>query len=78
MSEENIRPLIEGIRLLDKVNNEVTIETLIRTGEGGNLRPFDLIDALASYDDLGMERDSASLRRKALFIEDGDNLSEPI
>lgn len=78
MKEENIRPLIEGIRLLDKVNNEVKIETLIMSGDGGNLRPFDLIDALASYDYLSMERDSASLIRKALFVEDGESLSEPI
>lgn len=78
MKEENIRPLIQGIRVLAKDNKDITIEALIRTGEGGNLRPFDLADALGSYEQLSMEADSSSLVRKALFIEEGDSLFEPI
>ena len=78
MKEEDIRPLIQRIEILEKNGSEITIKSLMRTGDGGNLRPFDFIDALASNIELGMEADSASLVRKALYIDNEGKLDKPI
>lgn len=78
MKEENIRPLIGKIKVLDKTDNEVILETLMRIGDGRNLRPFDFMEALNKNIELEMDLDSASLVRKSLYIEDGDRLYKPI
>ncbi|NLY44876.1 MAG: DUF2344 domain-containing protein [Tissierella sp.] len=78
MKEEDIRPLIQMIQVKEKADNEVTIESVMRVGDGGNLRPFDFVDALGNNIELGMDVDSASLIRKALYIENGERLDKPI
>ena len=78
MKEENIRPLIDKTQVLDKMGNEVILETFMRIGDGGNLRPFDFMEALSKNIELEMDLDSASLVRKALYIENGDRLYKPI
>lgn len=78
MKEENIKPLIGNIRILDKLDKEVIIEALIKVGEYGNLRPVDFIQALKNIDELGINVDSVSLVRKALYIENRGKLFKPI
>lgn len=69
MNEENIRPLIDMIKVINKMDHEVTIQALIRVGENGNLRPFDFIDALNDIKDLEMDIDSVTLTRKSQYLE---------
>lgn len=78
MKEENIRPLIDKIEVMNKIGNEVIIQALIGVGENGNLRPFDFIDALSNIKDLGLVIDSVVLTRKSLYIEDEEKIFKPI
>ncbi|MDR7870269.1 MAG: TIGR03936 family radical SAM-associated protein [Tissierellaceae bacterium] len=78
MKEENIRPLIDKIEIVGKIEYEVTLQAMLKVGENGNLRPVDFIQALSSIDELGMDVDSVSITRKALYIEDRDKLFKPI
>lgn len=78
MKEEDIRPLIKKIQVKEKMENEVTIESIMGIGDGINLRPFDFVNALANNDELAMEVDSATLVRKALYVENGEKLDKPI
>lgn len=78
MKEEDIRPLIQEIEVKESSGREVTIESLMRVGDGGNLRPFDFVDALGNNMELAMDIDSASLVRKALYIDNEGRLDKPI
>lgn len=78
MKEEDIRPLIKKIQVKEKMENEVTIESIMGIGDGINLRPFDFVNALANNDELAVEVDSATLVRKALYVENGEKLDKPI
>lgn len=78
MKEEDIRPLIGKIQVIGNLDDQVTLEVLMKVGEGGNLRPFDFVEALNNSKKFRMDPDSASLIRKALYIEDGDQLYEPL
>lgn len=78
MKEENIKPLIDRIEVVEKKDHEVILEVLMRVGESGNLRPFDFIEALNRNDELNMDIDSTSLIRKALYVEEGDKRYMPI
>lgn len=78
MKEEDIRPLIKSIEAKDSTGREVTIESLMGVGDGSNLRPFDFLEALSRNIELGMDVDSASLVRKALYIDNYGRLDKPI
>lgn len=78
MIEENIRPLIDKIEIMDKIDNEVTIETIMGVAENANLRPVDFVKALNAIGELGMDIDSVSIRRKSLYIEEADKLYKPM
>ena len=78
MREENIRPLIDRIDLMAKIDDEVTLEAVLGVGENTNLRPIDFVKALNDIEELSMDIDSSTIIRKALYIEDRDGLVKPI
>ncbi len=78
MQEENIRDSIGKLRCLGKEDGEIIVEALLKTGEQGNLRPFDFVEALNRDNDLHIIMDSISLKRLGLFIEKGKDIYRPL
>lgn len=78
MKEENIKPLIKTIEVKNIIDNEIIVEALIKTGDKGNLRPLDFIEALIRDNDLEEYKDGISLKRLGLFMEEQGEIYKPI
>ncbi|NLN15035.1 MAG: DUF2344 domain-containing protein [Tissierellia bacterium] len=78
MKEENIRPLIGHLDVKGKEGDEIVLQALMKVGEGGNLRPFDFINALNEAEELQMDLDSVLIKRQSLYIGDGEEIYRPV
>lgn len=78
LKEENIKSLIGSLEVLGIDKNEFVIKALLKTGEKGNLRPFDFIEVLNRDNDLDMIEDSVYLKRIGLFIERNGDICRPL
>lgn len=79
LKEENIRPSIANI-IAKGIDSEgfMEIQALLKTGEEGNLRPLDFIEALNRDLDLNIDMDLVYLNRLALYAEDSGNIYSPL
>lgn len=79
LKEENIRPSIANI-ITKGIDSEgfMEIQALLKTGEEGNLRPLDFIEALNRDLDLNIDMDLVYLNRLALYAEDSGNIYSPL
>jgi len=75
--EENIIPLIKGVKLVE-ARDMISFEAILRVGEFGNLRVFDFMDAFLRDNDLEeLDKDAVLYKRKALFIDGKNGLEKP-
>lgn len=79
LKEENIRPSIANI-VVKGIDSEgfIEIQALLKTGEEGNLRPMDFIEALSRDLVLSIDMDLVYLKRLALYAEDLGNIYSPL
>lgn len=77
--EVNIISLIGNV-IVKGIDEEsfIEINTLLRSGENGNLKPIDFIDAMNRDLTLNIDMDSVMLKRLALFAEDNGNIYSPL
>lgn len=77
--EVNILSLIGNVIVkgIDE-KNFIEINTLLKSGEFGNLKPIDFIDAMNRDLALNIDMDSVMLKRLALFAEDNGNIYSPL
>lgn len=78
MQEENIRNSIRELKCLGIEDTEIMLKALLKTGEKGNLRPFDFIDALDRDNNLNIITDSIAFKRLGLFVEKGKDICRPL
>lgn len=78
-TEINIVPLLGNITIkgLDE-NNYIVINALLRTGEGGNLKPVQLMEAMSRDLNLNLDLDSLLIKRIALYAEKDKNIYCPL
>lgn len=78
-AEVNIAPLIGNV-VLKEIDSEgfVVVNTLLRSGESGNLKPIDFIEAMNRDLGIGIDLDSVMLKRLALFAEKDGNIYSPL
>jgi len=77
-SKENIKGLIGNLVIKNIKENIIIIEVLLRTGERGNLRPNDFIDAMNRDVNLGINLDSIVMKRLGLYAEKDNNIYKPL
>lgn len=75
--QENIKEFIKEIKLKEIQNNAITIEVIIKSGDNGNLRPLDFMEALNRDNNLNMDIDSIMMKRLAMYTEKDGKLYKP-
>lgn len=78
MKEENIRNLIGNVVYKGIDDNSIIIDTLLKSGDNGNLRPMDFIEAMNRDNKLNIDMDLVSLKRIGLYAEDKGNIFKPL
>jgi radical SAM-linked protein len=77
--EVNIIPLIGNVVVKGKDKNGfLVINTLLKTGENGNLKPMEFIEAMNRDLSLSLDLDSIMIKRLALYAEKDDTLYSPL
>ena len=77
--EVNIIPSIGNVVVKDKDENDfIVINTLLKTGENGNLKPMDFIEAMNRDLSLDMDLESVMIKRLALYAEENGNIYNPL
>lgn len=76
--QENIKNLIGNIVLKEINHNNVIIDTLIKAGDNGNLKPTNLMEALNRDTTLNIDMDSITIKRLGLYAEKDKNIYKPL
>lgn len=76
-NEENIKSLIRDMSIKELDENSITIKVILKSGDNGNLRPLDFIDAFNRDNNLDMDIDSIMIKRLALYAEKDDKIYKP-
>jgi radical SAM-linked protein len=75
--QENIKGFIKEIKLRETQNNAIVMEITIKSGDNGNLRPLDFMEALNGDNNLNIDIDSIMMKRLAMYAEKDGNLYKP-
>ena len=79
---QDIRPLIGNIIINTQstMGNKQVLELncLLKAGDGGNLKPTDLIDAMNKEMNLGIDLDTINIKRVGLYVENKGEIQSPI
>ncbi|MDU5080615.1 TIGR03936 family radical SAM-associated protein [uncultured Tissierella sp.] len=76
--EENIKSFIGNLVIKEIRDTSITIDTLLRSGGNGNLKPLDFIEALNRDTFLNIDMDSVTTKRLALYAEKDNNIYKPL
>lgn len=74
----NIKSLIGNLILKDVIDNNISMEVLLKSGSNGNLKPTDFIEVLNRDVSLNIEQDSINIIRKTLYAERDNNIYRPL
>lgn len=78
-TEVNITPLIGNVVVKGFDENKYTvINTLLRIGEGGNLKPLEFMEAMKRDLNIDIDLDSLLMKRLALYAEENGNIYSPL
>lgn len=78
MREENIKSLIGNVVYKGIDDNSIIIDALLKSGDNGNLRPMDFIEAMNRDNNLNIDMDSVTLKRLGLYSEDKGSIFKPL
>ncbi len=76
--EENIKSFIGNLVVKETDDRNITLDTLLRSGGNGNLKPMDFIEALNRDTNLNIDMDSAHIKRLGLYAEKDNNIYKPL
>lgn len=74
----DIKPMISKLEVIGVQGDLATIDMLIQTGSSGNLRPEEVVDALADYSEFIQPAKLVNIHRSGLYIEDEGKTISPI
>lgn len=77
-TEVNIRQLIGNVIIKKCKDNNITLETMLKSGGNGNLKPIDLISSLKKETNMDIDIDSVMIRRLGLYAEKDNNIYKPL
>lgn len=77
--EENIKPLVGNVVIKGFDDDKfIVLNTLLKVGETGNLKPLDFIEAMNRDLDLNIDLDLVYIKRLRLYAENSGNLYNPL
>lgn len=74
----NIRGLISNILIKEYKDNNIILETMLKAGGNGNLRPIDLLTSLKEESNMKIDLDSVMIKRLELYAEKNNNIYKPL
>lgn len=78
-TEVNIIPLIGNVIVKGKDENDyIIINALLKTGEKGNLKPIEFMEALNKDTEIEIDIDSIIIKRLSLYAEENGNIYSPL
>ncbi|MFA7532808.1 MAG: TIGR03936 family radical SAM-associated protein, partial [Tissierellaceae bacterium] len=75
---ENIRPLIGNLTVKEIHEKNVVLNTLLKAGSNGNLKPMDLVEAMNRDMELKIDLQSMDIRRTGQYAEKDNNIFKPL
>lgn len=78
MIEENVKCLIEEVKVVGVNKNTIYINAILSSSENGTLRPLDFIEAMNRDNNLEIDMESVMLKRLALYIQGINTIYKPI
>lgn len=76
--EENIKNLIGNLVVKEVKDKSIKVDALLKSGDKGNLKPMDFIEALNRDTFLNIDMDSINLIRLGLYAEKDNNIYKPL
>ena len=76
--EADIRRLIKTMDVMDINDNRIRIETMVKSGGNGNLKPMQLIKSFADEESIDIDLESVNMKRTGLFIEEDGEIVKPM
>lgn len=75
----NIKPLIGNV-VVKSIDSDgfLVINSLLKSGESGNLKPVEFIEAFNRDSKIGIDLDSLMIKRLALYAEKDGNIYSPL
>lgn len=75
----NIKPLIGNV-VVKSIDSDgfLVINSLLKSGENGNLKPVEFIEAFNRNSKIGIDLDSLMIKRLALYAEKDGNIYSPL
>lgn len=77
-TEADIRMFIKTMDVMEIKGNRIKIETLLKSGGNGNLKPIQLIKSIAFEEGIDIDLESVNMKRTGLFIEEDGEIVKPI
>ncbi len=74
----DLKPMIFSLTVMGVQEKEGTINMLVQTGSSGNVRPQEVIRALAQRYEVIKPPKMINIHRAGLYIKDGENLQTPM
>ncbi len=76
--EVNVKGLIGNITVKECKNKSIILETMLKAGGNGNLRPIDLITSIKKETNIDIDLDSVMIKRLELYAEENNNIYKPL
>lgn len=76
--DEDIKTHIGNIVIKKLEDNNTTIDVLLRSGDKGNLKPMDFMEALNKYSSINIDMDSVMIKRLGLYAENNNKIYKPL
>ena len=76
--EVDIKKDIKELNIQSYKDGKLILNTMVKTGSNGNLKPELLIEAIGNYTNIKIDEQSVRIHRLELFIEKDDNIITPI
>ncbi len=76
--EENIKDFIGNLVVKEIKDKSVKFDALLKSGDKGNLKPMDFIEALNRDTTLNIDMDSINIIRLGLYAEKDNNIYKPL
>lgn len=77
-TEVDIKDLIGNVNLKSVSGQKITLETLLKSGGEGNLKPIQLIKSIKAEEDMDIDLESVSIKRIALYAEENGEIYKPV
>ncbi len=77
-TEVDIRALIANLNLKTVDSNRITLESLLKTGGDGNLKPIELVKSISVEEEMGVDLESVNIKRIHLYAEENGEIYKPV